>query len=186
MACLLLLLGGIGGRFAWPRDEATSTLMPAAAAHPVPASLAQAVIRVHAECSGYPELHGSSYPRELVELASAVRADLDQETPYLDLSRAGYQLIGAGPCRRQVENTIHSLYRRTGKNVSAVLSVFVRSFEGQVQLDPGAGERAMEERRCKTRHDDVSTPAVAAVRRRSPQASENVRKVRFWPKIMSF
>lgn len=136
MACLLLLLGTIGGRFAWPRDEVAFAPMPAAARR-VPVSLAQAVIRVHAECSGSAELHGSTYPIELDELASAVRADLNREVPYPDMSRAGYQLIGAGPCRRPLENTIHSLYRGTGENVSDVFSLFMQSYTGQVQLDAG-------------------------------------------------
>ncbi len=49
----------------------------------------------------------------------------------------GYKLIGAGPCRKPLENTVHLLYRSTAKDLNDTLSIFVQPLDAQSKLEPG-------------------------------------------------
>ena len=49
----------------------------------------------------------------------------------------GYKLVGAGPCRKPLEGTVHLLYRSTVKDVNDTLSIFVQPIDAQTQLEPG-------------------------------------------------
>lgn len=149
MAAAAMLLigitaGGLAGRFLLrPTPPATVAVIdrPVPVERPapvIPASLLSAATRVHVDCSRLAErLHGAGYPPAFLDLAAAVKADVGVDSPRPDLSSIGFRFVGAGPCGRPLEGTIHLLYRSTEVGSVAGVSVFVQRNAGQLPLQPG-------------------------------------------------
>jgi len=103
----------------------------------VPAPLVSAVTHVHVDCSRAPSLHHLPFPHELGDLKDALQADLGRDEPYPDLSAMGYQYVGAGPCSKPMEGTVHLLYQSTNSPVVDTMSLFVQKFHGQLNIADG-------------------------------------------------
>ncbi len=104
----------------------------------VPLSTVAAVTGVHVDCSRFAaHLHDGRIPKELGELSAAIQLDFSEDRRYPDLSAMGYKLVGAGPCRNPVENTVHLLYRSAVKDLNDTLSLFVQAADAQPGLEIG-------------------------------------------------
>ena len=110
---------------------------PVAPAEVVPVGLVTAATRVHVDCSRLADrLHSVGYPPQFTDLAASVRQDLGREdTPYPDLSSIGYRLVGAGPCGKPLEGTVHLLYK--SPRPESVISLFVQAHTGRFAMSPG-------------------------------------------------
>jgi hypothetical protein len=72
----------------------------------------------------------------LLDLAASVRQDLGREdAPYPDLSAIGYRFVGAGPCGKPLEGTVHLLYK--SPRPESVISLFVQAHDGRFGMRPG-------------------------------------------------
>ncbi|MDQ3440021.1 MAG: hypothetical protein M3478_06685, partial [Planctomycetota bacterium] len=124
--------------FLRPRGGPDENVAAAPKAYDVPPSTVAAVTGVHVDCSRFAaHLHNAEFPKELGARSAAVEQDFSRDTPYPDLSGMGYKLIGAGPCRAPLANTVHLLYRSTVKDLNDTLSVFVQPVDAQPKLEPG-------------------------------------------------
>lgn len=138
-AVVLGILGGITiGYLALRPREPDGETTAAAPRYDVPPSTVAAVTGVHVDCSRFAaRRHATTFPEELDGLSSAVKQDFNRDSPYPDLSNLGYKLIGAGPCRAPLADTVHLLYRSTSEDVNDTLSIFVRPADGEPNLDQG-------------------------------------------------
>ena len=106
----------------------------------IPPTLITSVTKIHVDCSRFePQLHAGPFPTAppYDTLAKEVKEEFHSQVPYPDLSSIGYSLIGAGPCRKPLENTVHLLYGSTKPTVRDTLSIFVQPYTAQVQVEPG-------------------------------------------------
>jgi len=141
VAALLFLVIGLGIGFAvlGPWGGASEKNVAAAPQpYDVPPTTVAAVTAVHVDCSRFAaHRHDGRIRKDLGELSAAIKQDFSGEAPYPDLSAMGYKLVGAGPCRKPLEGTVHLLYRSTVKDVNDTLSIFVQSIDAQTKLEPG-------------------------------------------------
>ena len=108
---------------------------------PVSVSTIADITRLHVDCSRMLTVHTGGYPQALDGLADVVEQELNRDKPYPDLSSMGYAFVGAGPCYRPLENTVHLLYKSTKPWINDTLSVFVQPYTGQYPIDPGKAYR---------------------------------------------
>ncbi len=129
------LVAGIMITFAVLRPRAH---VPAAGpAAIVPVALVNTITYTHVDCSRLAAVHTLEFPKQLTGLSAAVEKDLGSSEPHPDLSKLGYRYLGAGPCKKPLENTAHLLYATIGGDVRDTLSVFVQTYSGQFSMQPG-------------------------------------------------
>lgn len=129
-----------------PTSSVTSTTVPVSLTAEavdlrdaaIPPTLVRAAAYVHVDCSRVADrLHSGGYPEDLGPLAKLVETDLRSDAPQPDLTSIGYQFVGAGPCAKPLEGTVHLLYKKTGPEPRATISVFAQAYRGQFGLQPG-------------------------------------------------
>ncbi len=104
----------------------------------VPVLFTASMTRTHVDCSRFAErIHSSEIPKELSNVSAAIKADLQRDQAFPDLSSLGYRYVGAGPCAKPVENTVHLLYAADREDLRDTLSVFVQAYSGQFSLERG-------------------------------------------------
>ena len=137
-AAVLLGIGIYTGNLL-PWHKAPTSVSNPELASGIPSTLIAAVTRVHVDCSRFaPQLHSGPFPTTapLGALATDVEKEFHTQVPYPDLSSIGYSFVGAGPCRKPLENTVHLLYRSVKPTLRDTLSVFVQPYKGQVTIQP--------------------------------------------------
>jgi len=86
--------------------------------------------------------HDPRLPRDLTEIASRLSAELGLAVKSPNLSRYGFELVGADQCGIRGQRGAHVLYRRPSPPV-VMLSVF--TLPRLADLQPGEGDRTAEE-----------------------------------------
>jgi len=114
-----------------------SSFTEAASPDVLPVALTTTMTRVHVDCSRFPAHHTAQIPTELGRLSDALKQDLAADQPHPDLSKLGYRFIGAGPCGKPLETTVHFLYVSTEAGSTDTLSVFAQPAEKESQLEIG-------------------------------------------------
>lgn len=129
-AMIFLAIGIVAGRMIFGPPRAKDS-------PPVPASIVADVTWVHVDCSRAPDLHAAAFPKQLGKLEGRLERYLGRPVPYPDLRPIGYEYIGAGPCGRPAEQTVHLLYKAVGGPIADTVSLFVQPYHGQVHVDEG-------------------------------------------------
>lgn len=137
LAMVSLLAGALIGYYALrpTRGPADAGARHAAI---VPVALVQGTNRIHVDCSRFAaSVHNQEFPRTMGALAVSVQHDLGRDRPYPELSKAGYEMVGVGPCKRPLLDTVHLLYHSTRDDVKDTVSIFVQPNTGQLPIEPG-------------------------------------------------
>ena len=128
----------LGLGFVWGRHLVSPVGVVVAPPPPAELAIASDVTSVHVDCSGIASrLHDAGFPADRPQLQAAVTRAFGGAQPHPDLSAAGYAIVGAGPCRHPLEDTVHLLYRATGEEARDTVSVFVRPDRGDAVMEPG-------------------------------------------------
>ena len=143
-AAAALIVGALGyfiGRLAAPAPDATRSPTAAnsapAAAPVVPAAFQSSLLKIHVDCSRFPSHHTASTPQELGTLSESLREDLAGEAAHPDLTQLGFRLVGAGPCAKPLEGTVHFLYVAIDPEQRETLSIFAQLTTDRLTLEAG-------------------------------------------------
>ena len=131
-ACFCFVAGGFTAYY-FQRPGKSTTVVSAPI---IPASVVSRIEFLHADCARLADFqHAGPFPAG--QLSDDMQNDLARDKPFPDLNSIGFGFVGAGPCGRPLERTIHLLYRSKKPESRAAISILVQEYSGQYALEVG-------------------------------------------------
>jgi hypothetical protein len=133
-------LGYFAGRLTAPRSDGPhvgASNNSSAFGPVIPVALETSMLKIHVDCSRFPLHHTAPIPQELGTLRESLRQDLASDAAHPDLTRLGFRLVGAGPCAKPLEDTVHFLYVAIDPEQRETLSIFAQLATERLTLEVG-------------------------------------------------